>query len=300
MKKIWMVITLMLCVHGLSGCAPKDERNAPVGESVAETNAAETEDTVTAVPETGEAAPAVASETEENMTETAGADTETALAAVSEDEAHASVAPGEEHELAVAAEAEDNMLEPPAEDPADTDALTDTLSIDARYFEILGLSYADLSAAYGEAKIYGNMEFGLYANFDTAGFYCLFDSSIFERYYDSLDGWLLDADEFMLGEEYADRFYIGSRYAPSDFLVTNATVYGGEVGAFLGCEAPVMLSVIDEYWGRESKEIVPDEMYGAYTSEVYPYGAYDLSFEVTPVDGDYQVDLVSFWRADAE
>ena len=187
---------------------------------------------------------------------------------------------------------------PPADQisPPKTVTPATVISLDKSYFSVLGSTYEDLSAAYGSARIYGNMEWGLYTSFEAAAISCIFDYSIFERYYQSLDSWYFDSDEFARQEGYSDFHYIGERYAPSDFVVTQVNIYGAGINAFLGCDETVMLSMINEFFGQDSPEINFNEMYEFYTASNYEYGEYVLSFDVTPVGNDHLIDVVTIGK----
>ena len=177
----------------------------------------------------------------------------------------------------------------PSATPVSVPVLEGPISIDESYFSVLGATYEELSEAYGDVNIYAHQEGGPFANFGAIGAYCGFDAMMFEEYYDSYDSWLFDKNEF----SYDDLYYIGERYAPSDFVVNYVKFYDYGANAFLGSDEPVMLSTVNEHFGREEEALTPDEVYGIYETSAYEYGEYILRFEVTPVDEDYVVDCVN-------
>ena len=187
-------------------------------------------------------------------------------------------------------------------DPMPSNVAKGPISIDETYFSFLGATYDELSTAYGDADIYGNMEWGLYALFEPAYFYCRFDFTIFERNYESLDAWFFDPDEFRESEQYSDRYYIGTRYSASDFVVGYVSVWGKGVNDFFGCEEPVLLSVVNEYFGSANNpgDVVLNEMYEIYESANYDYGKYSMFFEVEPFGDDYIVNIINFWERYAD
>ena len=168
---------------------------------------------------------------------------------------------------------------------------------DKGYFALLDATYADLTAAYGEAEIFGNMEWGLYANFESSQIFCRLHNSKAESDYRSFDSWLLDENEFKFSDDgYADLYYYGEKYSGQDFKVTYISVFGDAPGTFFGNEEPVAMSMIGGHLGIEPKEIIHDEMYDTYTSEAIEYNGYLLSFDVTPSGNDYIVNTINIYR----
>ena len=210
----------------------------------------------------------------------------------------------------IAAEASNNTVAPSAssepvssEEPASEEPVSEPeklLSIDESYFELLGKTYEDLAAKCGEEKIYANMEFGLYASFESAGISALFDISMFERHYDSFSDWIADSNEFEFEDGYADSHYVGSRYSTSDFIIGNINIYGNDkMSEFFGRKGNVMLSMVAEYFGVTTGDVTENEMDGTYMSPTYKYGGHFVSFYVTPAGDDYIIDSVSLSSEDA-
>ena len=177
--------------------------------------------------------------------------------------------------------------------PPVTQAENGIFNIDDGYFALLDATYADLAAAYGEARIYCNMEWGLYASFESVRLTVFFVHEMYESHYPSLDYWLMDDAEFTAEPDYADRYYTGSRYAPSDFAVAYVEIWGEGVPLFLGCEGPVTLAMVSEHFDIAHIALNLNAMYDIYTTETYQHGDYGLTFTVTPSGNDYLVESVS-------
>ena len=169
-----------------------------------------------------------------------------------------------------------------------------SLTIDESYFSVLGATYEELAEAYGSTIIHANQEDGVYAIFEAACIVVRFDLSMAEKYYKSFDHWLIDENEFKWGTGYDEGiYYAGDSYKPSDFVVNYVKAYSDSANIFLGSDEPVLLSTANEHFGWENVKVNFNEMYDIYVSSNQEYGEYLLSFELTPVDDDYIIDVVN-------
>jgi len=169
------------------------------------------------------------------------------------------------------------------------------------YLNILAADYEILSEAYGSPTIHASSEGGLYAIFESAQVFCEFDISMFDKFYDSYDSWLSDENEFKWGEGYDEGlYYIGDRYSLSDFAVEGIQVYGDGVNALFeyDFDEPVMLSALSKYFDGNEDKITPHEADGRYQTAAFKDGGNYINFEVTPIGGDYKIDVVTIREND--